>query len=429
MTRATIFEEHSAVLAHWFANGVRDATLLYLDAHLDLQFVSPERIARLAACADGQQMAQLESPHCLSPERGACYGIEDFLYPAAQLGMLRRVVWVAPPHVFKGGMANALRSLLQMEGVSIVDLESFQVLPGGAIEGRLLGLQLTICELGQLPALAGPLLVDIDADYFVKVPEDEVWTAPAAVVAALRKAAGDAADLTIARSVSSGFMPLHYGCIADLLAALWEHRAADAAHWQSALAQTPPTEDGTGADLLRRLGQVRARRQRIDLAGVLALQREVAAAPLDQEQQAIAWISLGRLFTAFGRLEEAIACDRTSRDASAGHPELALEIAKLHLARGDHGAAIPLLERAAADDETRAGAWLLLAECAHARGEHAQARENGLLAHHAAPAWPLVPQRLAAFAAARGDTAEAAAMLARHADLERRIRVLAQRLA
>lgn len=427
MTRATIFEEHSSVLAHWFGNGVRDATLVYLDAHLDLQFIDPARIARLAACADAGQLAALESPHCLSPERGACYGIEDFLYPAAQLGLLRRVVWVAPPHVLRGGMANALRSLLQMEGVAMEDLESFHVLPGGAIEGRLLGLQLTICVLEQLPALDGPLLVDIDADYFVMVPDDRVWIDPAAVVAALRKAAGTDADLTIARSVSSGFMPLRLRAIADLLGALWEGRAADAAHWQSMLAQ-PPAPDDQG-DLLRRLGQVRARRQRIDLASVLELQREVAAAALEPAQQAIAWISLGRLFTAFGRLEEALDCDRKSRAASAGHPELALEIAKLYMARGDHTAAIPMLERAAADDETRAGAWLLLAECAHAGGDHVRARDYGLLAQAAAPAWPLAPQRLAAFAAARGDTLEGHTMLARQADLEQRIRLLAARLA
>jgi arginase family enzyme len=79
MSRATIFEEHSEVLAHWFGNGVRNATLIYLDAHLDLQFVDPARIARLAACTSAAELARLESPHCLSPDRSACYGIEDFL--------------------------------------------------------------------------------------------------------------------------------------------------------------------------------------------------------------------------------------------------------------------------------------------------------------------------------------------------------------
>ena len=47
MARATLFEEHASVLPHWVAQGLRDATIVCLDAHLDLQFIAPERIARL----------------------------------------------------------------------------------------------------------------------------------------------------------------------------------------------------------------------------------------------------------------------------------------------------------------------------------------------------------------------------------------------
>lgn len=410
MNRATIFEEHSEVLAHWFASGVRGATLIYLDAHLDLQFIEPARIARLAACTSAAELARLESLHCLSPERNACYGIEDFLYPAARLDLLRRVVWVAPPHVLQGGMATALRGLLQMEGVTIDELESFHVGEGGALEGRLLGVELTICVLEQLPALTfeGPLAVDIDADYFVVVPADVVWTSPAAVVAALKKVAGPQADLTIARSVSSGFMPLQLRHIADDLAAMWEGRGATTA------AQT------ASYDLVRRLGEFRARRIRLDLVRLLELQREVAAADLPPTRQAIAWIALGRLFVAFGRLEDAIACD----GKGGGHPELALEIAKQLMAHGQLGAAAPYLERAATDDETRVGAWLLQAECMHAAGDNTGASEVAMKAHRAAPAWPLALQRLAEYAA----PAEARALRGQHAALERRIGQLAERL-
>lgn len=407
MTRATIFEEHSQVLAHWFASGVRGATLIYLDAHLDLQFIDPARIARLRACASAAELARLESPHCLSPDRSACYGIEDFLYPAAQLGLLRRVVWVAPPHVLAGGMASALRGLLQMESVTIDELESFQVGEGGALHGRLLGVELTICVLEQLPALslAGPLLVDIDADYFVVVPRDVLWADPAAVVAVLKKVAGPDAGLTVARSVGSGFMPLRFRHIADELAALWEGRAV--------ATDSAPPPDSYG--LVRRLCEFRARRLHLDLAQLLTLRREAALA-----DQALAWIALGRLFTAFGRLEEAIDCDARG----GGHPELALEIGKLLIARGQCDAAAPFLERAAGDDETRVGAWLLQAECFHAAGDDARAGAFAGLACRAAPAWPLALQRRASYAA----PAQGVALRAQLAQLERRISQLAARL-
>lgn len=409
MSGATIFEEHSQVLAHWFGNGVRDATLIYLDAHLDLQFIDPARIARLGACSSADQMRRLESPHCLSPDRSTCYGIEDFLYPAAQLGLLRRVVWVAPPHVLGGGMASALRGLLQMEGVTIDELETFHIGAGGALEGRLLGVALTICVLEQLPALRldVPLLFDIDADYFVVVPSDVLWTTPAAVVAALKKVAGPQADLTIARSVSSGFMPLKFHHIADELAALWDGRS-----------QVEPRK--AGDDLVRRLCEFRARKIGLDLAKVLELQREVDVSKLEPGRQAIAWIALGRLFTAFGRVEDAMACD----ERGDGHPELALEIAKLHIARGQLGEAAPYLERAAEDDETRVSAWLLQAECLHAAGDNEGASAVAMKAHAAAPAWPLALQRLSKYAAQN----EARSLRDQYVDLERRIGRLAARL-
>ena len=413
MSGATIFDEHSQVLAHWHASGVRGATLVYLDAHLDLQFIDPARIARLAACTDAAQLARLESAHCLSPDRSACYGIEDFLYPAAQLGLIRRVVWVAPPHVLEGGMANALQSLLQMEGVTMAELESFQVGQGGALEGRLLGVELAICLLEQLPAmaLAAPLLVDIDADYFVVVPADTLWAKPAAVVAVLKKVAGPQCGLTVARSVGSGFMPLGLDYIADDLAALWEGRAVDRGERAA-----PPDQYG----IVRRLCEFRARRMRLDLAQLLQLRREVETATLAPQRQAIAWIALGRLFTAFRRVEEAIDCDARG----GGHPELALEIAKLLAARGQFSAAAPYLERAASDDETRVGAWLVQADCAHAEGDDARASAAAALAARAAPAWPLALQRLAAYAA----PAQAAGLRREVATLERRIALLAARL-
>src|SRR5215213_1527328 len=115
MGRATLFEEHASVLPHWVANGLRDATLVCLDAHLDFHYIAPDRIARLQACSTPAEIRRLESPHPLSPCRDYCYGIEDFLYAAAQLGIVRRLVWVAPPHVLVD-LGATLRALRQMEG-------------------------------------------------------------------------------------------------------------------------------------------------------------------------------------------------------------------------------------------------------------------------------------------------------------------------
>lgn len=480
MMQATIFEEHSSVLAHWFAAGVSAATLVYLDAHLDLQFVDASRIERLRACTTADELSRLESRHPLSPDRSACYGIEDFLLPAVRLGLIARLIWVAPPHVMRVGMAAALRGLQQMEGVTLAALETFRRTPGGWIEGRLLGLDLVICELAQLPhlALGGPVRVDIDTDYFVSVPDDSVWAQPSEVIASLKALPGTGCELTIARSVGSGFLPLQHRFLADQLAALWEGRQDDADHWQLlldqeqhlragrrddalaalnlALARRPACAASCHAlglasadaearktffaraatlapayadDLLRRLNEFLARWKRIDLATVLGLHREVAAWQDSAERQAIAWIAMGRLYAVLGRLNEALDCDAHSLRLSAGHPELALELAKLQIARSEFSAAMGLLARAAVDDETRVAAWLHLAECAFAQGAHAEARRLGLLAQQAAPAWPLLLKRLGTFAQTLGDRQEAQRMLAQHAELTQRLGRLVARLA
>ena len=436
MPRATIFEEHASVLPHWVDAGVRGATVVCFDAHLDLQFIAPERIARLRACRSGGELARLEFAHPLMPVRDACYGIEDFLYAAAQLGVMRRLVWVAPAHVL-ARMDAALQALRQMEGVSPRDISSFRRVAGGWLEGRLFGLEIAVIEWQQLAAipLQEPVAVDIDAGYFVRVPHDRIWARPRVIVTALKERLGPALDLTISRSVGTGFLALRHRFLADQLAALWEGRQDDARHWQCLLEleadplrddervarlsallgerpgcaatchalalETPAAEERTvllaraasldphyGGDVLRHLGALRVREEELDLATVLRLHRQLAAWEDTPERVATAWVALGLLYSVFGRIAEAVVCDTRSRAQGGGHPDLALQIGRLEMAAGRPDAAVPWLERAAIDDETRVAAWLHLSVCASRRGALEEAWNWGRAATEAAPAWP-----------------------------------------
>jgi hypothetical protein len=429
MRRAVIFEEHSSVLPHWFSAGVANADLVCLDAHLDLQFVDEARIARLRACTSADELRRLESPHPSSPDRSCCFGIEDFLLPAVRLGMLRRVIWVAPPRV-RGVAASALGALQQMEGVTVEDLESFRRMPGGWLHGRLLGVELLICELPQLPLLrlAEPVLLDIDIDYFVNVPEDTLWVDPKVVVEWLEGLPRARPELTISRSVGSGFMPLQYRGIADQFGALWEQRRADAGQWHHAPEAGNPAGQGSADDIVRRISEFRARSKSVDLATLSALRREVEASGAGDGPLAIAWISLGLLYAAAGRVDEAAHCDAQSMKQSGGHPSLALEIANLCMAQGDLGGAEPLLQRAARDDETRVIARLQLAEIAFARGDCVEAARQAQAAHEAAPAWPHLLKRLATFTQAGPDATAAARWAHEHDELCGRLDAVASRL-
>jgi hypothetical protein len=123
-----------------------------------------------------------------------------------------------------------------------------------------------------------------------------------------------------------------------------------------------------------------------------------------------------------------MACDARSLDVSGGHPDLALEIAKLLMGRKAPDAAGPYLDRAAADDETRVAARMLQAECAWAQGAHGAAWAHAVAAHTAAPAWPQIAKRLAVFAGAMDEPARSRDWRALSLEIGQRASRLASRL-
>ncbi|NES85048.1 MAG: hypothetical protein F6K10_28550, partial [Moorea sp. SIO2B7] len=68
MKEILIFEEHSTVLPEWKRRGIQWRTIIYLDAHLDLQFISQKRLEAIQQCNTYEDLAQLEKP---SDERRA----------------------------------------------------------------------------------------------------------------------------------------------------------------------------------------------------------------------------------------------------------------------------------------------------------------------------------------------------------------------
>lgn len=471
MSQAHVFEEHAAVLAHWWAlkaQGPLD--VVYLDAHLDLQFVNPQRLARLRACTSASEVAELAKPHPLCLDAQGAYGIEDFLYPAAQLGLIGRLIWVAPPHVDLSDLGRALARLEQMEGVSPDELSSFVRRPDGWIEGRLLGLPVLMGRLEHLPdlSLPHPWVLDIDVDYLVAIPGDAVWLDPAELMHVLRALPGQPLSVSISRSVSSGFTPLRHRFVGDLLAALWRGDEAQASHLgrllrldralqpgqadttiagcraeladhpdcaatlyllSLALAQTPGARDEADAclaaaqarceayrpDVLRELCQIRARRLSCDLGQLLAWARRVQTLSGPLDRQALAWAALGLLHAAFRQLEPAQACARQFHALIGhGHAELAVEIARLCLALGQADQAQPWLMQALDQDETRVTALVYLAQIWSQQGQGAQAIAALRQAQALSPAWIELSRLLGQALAAAGDPQAAQAQLAHH---------------
>jgi tetratricopeptide (TPR) repeat protein len=476
--RVLTFEEHSSVLAAWWDLPRRPRTLVYLDAHLDLQPIPPARLRRVADCTTARQVAALNKPHHLDPDEGSAYGIEDFLYPAHRLGLIGRVVWVAPPHVLTADPTAAFERLQQMDGVEFEELLSFRRRPDGSVTGRLLGVEVAICDYRQLARMELPAdsLIDIDIDYFVALPDETPWVRPRAVFDALSTHIPTPELVTITRSVSSGFTPLRYRFLADDLAALFDGRTAACRHYErlfdidatlragapeaaavacrSALDETPDCpatwyllslacadprealaarrradlEPAYRADVLREACEFPGRGRPLDLATVRSLERRLAADRPGAAEEALTWAAIGILHCHLGRVEAACDCYRRTTRHFPRHPELAGALAGALVRASRPRDAIPYLDVAATGDKTAAGAHMLLATLyAHDR-DLTRALAYLKVASDRAPAWSQLLELRSAVHAAAGEFQEADELRRRHGALRQGAMEFAQRI-
>ena len=472
-----ILEEHSSVLPEWWRRRLRARTLIYLDAHLDLQYVSPKRLLDLEQCTTAEAVKRLEKPHHLVPDRNFSYSLEDFLYPAHRLGLIERLIWVTPPHVKTGYSRAILDRLQQMDGVLMDDLASFRTASEGWIEGRLLGLAITICNYRQLESMGLPAdsLIDIDTDYFVTVPGDEAWVNPRDVFEVLDRLPLKPELITVSRSVSSGFMPLRYRFFADYLAALWENRHQDAAHFEQvfrlerqlrggdvpaaltgckreldrhprcaathyllSLGEQDPEQaaehqrqaeescSGYRPDVLRSACEIPNRQLPVGPSTMLALEKQLTETRDNPEKLALAQVALGLIYCAGGQVARACALYQQGAQHFQHHPELALEIGK-RLLGSDR--ADMFLTAALLDDKTRAAAHVFLAHSHARRGSLLHAVEHLETAHQMTPAWPQVLSMLAELHQKLGNEQRAQALQTQYRHQQRQTELLAQRLA
>ncbi len=214
-----LFEEHSSTLPVWWQHRSSPKTIVYLDAHLDLQQVSEERIAKLLACSRLEEFKALEAPNHLNPSARYAYGIENFLYAAHRLGFIERLIWVAPPHIPRHYSPALIDYMQQMDGLDFEDLTGFEKVGRNALHGSMIGLDITICDYDDLEFLqiGSDYYLDIDIDYFVDVPADRLWIDPAKVINSITGQLGDPSLITISRAVTSGFTPMAYRFIGDYI--------------------------------------------------------------------------------------------------------------------------------------------------------------------------------------------------------------------
>jgi len=211
-----LLENHSAALIVWRRAGVRDRILVHLDGHADLDWLPDVTIARLAA-ADPEELQALElNPYAIDGKTLERFGIWNFVYPAARLGLVREFFWVVPDGTLSTPQAadDLVRRMIlgKMQMIALDEAKTLH-LEGRTIKGTILGLKITICELDDLPAFDEPVLFDLDLDFLTtrSATSQEVtprpWIAPGPLVERLG-ARGVRADIaTVSFSTMGGFLP------------------------------------------------------------------------------------------------------------------------------------------------------------------------------------------------------------------------------
>lgn len=204
-----MMEDHRDAYFFWEKLGIRGASCLHIDAHLDMAgFLSP-----------------LESAF-QNPEINCA----NYLLKAVEAGIVEEVVWVIPPHL-KGDAKDLLHWTYQeLSRWLPLDLDEFNSLKlnEGRVEGRLRGKAFTLTTTDHLPVKNGPWLLDLDVDYLID-EQDDVWQTPFQLRDLTRQL--DLQAVTVAYSVRGGYTPLARRYLGDLAELIWSGREVEALEW------------------------------------------------------------------------------------------------------------------------------------------------------------------------------------------------------
>ena len=418
--------------------------MVYLDAHLDLQQTDPESLAALASCSSVDEVRRFEAPNHFNPLPRYAYGIENFLYAAHELGLIERLIWVSPPHIPRHYSASLIEYVQQMDGISFSELTGFRQLGHNTIRGKLLGLDITICDYDQLAELdiGSDYALDIDIDYFVETPSDRLWIDPEVVVDSILDQLGQPAFATISRAVSSGFTPVYLRYIGDFLYSrlrnsndldyyrrlnvsmpdftrgkietviqVCEQLVRDrpdlaAAHY--ILAQATPEsarrdglvdeacrlDRGYRFDLAREIIGLLHRNRDFDSDTLLELARKVETTDLEPARREEAELALAQLLAKLGKSEQALRLLQRQQGDYADHDEVLLSVCASRMNDiGKRSETRSMLRQVTGRVKNATSALLYLGDIEYAEQNYRGALEHYDAAHDRAPAWMLPLER------------------------------------
>ncbi|MBM3461626.1 MAG: hypothetical protein FJX76_05950 [Armatimonadetes bacterium] len=324
-----VMEDHCDAYPAWKGLAFQEAVCVHLDAHLDLsdEGFPRETVEGILACKTADDLHRFRSNPRL-PWGGFHAG--NYLYPAVLDDTVRTLYWVVPPWLPQGRdlLAWTRDELQKWYDVTLDDYASLRTVDG-RVEGRLLGRPFTLCTVDRLPTLGGPVLLDIDVDYFLDA-DDTIFEAPDRILEILQRKALVPESITVSYSVNGGYLPLEHRYVGDLVVALTRGEA---------------TEDSLRA--ARRI--IAADRLRARGASSEALAEYFAAMGAGYFLPSLHF-KISRALLDEGRFDEATRHAGEAAALDAHYRPRALDVAFVHFRRKNHAATLEWLRRACDED-------------------------------------------------------------------------------
>ncbi|MBD2489583.1 tetratricopeptide repeat protein [Aulosira sp. FACHB-615] len=449
--KSIITEEHSSQLHVWHQLGWKNVTLIYLDEHLDFQYISENHITALKKCQTSAELAQLERPSHIFPDDKYSYGIENFLFAAHRLGIIENLIWVTltPKNKLPNSIKymRKLRGFLQQHNAFTVNDITNIAITEDIATATVFGLKITVCGYEDLKKLKLPenTFIDIDIDYFIGLPEQYPLVDPENVFACLKSLPINYDTVTLTRSVSSGYMPLRYYFLADYLAALWQNDLREIEHYRRLYAldqqarnnnieaakagcleeiQIMPncaatyyllslceteTQKSVNYELiagklcpsycpsvLHLANAILSRDLEYDKNTLSFLENKLMLAEIDIEEKILSHYTLGILYSLKSEKEESLKHYRYCQEIKPGnYPDLSLNIGCIFMKNKDYTKAISFFEQALADESSKAEAHKMLGKIYLEQGQYQIAEENLILAGEIVPTDELAMKLLA----------------------------------
>lgn len=234
LVTGTTVENHQDAIPYWVEGKHTAAVLLHLDADHGLRVVSPKNLAALKGLAGNGDLPTLFSAG--SGGAGRLYDAGNFVRVAAELGIVREVVWIVPfPIQTDEDAEKRLRDYLAGSGLSAQESGSFH-LEEGCYRGRVGEITVRLCEQERLPAIRDPVLLSIGADFVMAAAEARGITPLVEIKAlftALRAARYAVLDAVVAFSILAGDLPPNLRWIGELVVRAGQDPSV-------VLADTPP---------------------------------------------------------------------------------------------------------------------------------------------------------------------------------------------